>query len=210
MDSVTLLIQRELSARGLYVGALDGDYGPQTAKAMMAALNIKPAVVVDNTPKEPAWYVEAKRKMGLHEVTDNAELKEFLKSDGNTLGDPQKLPWCGDFVETCIARTIPHEDLPDNPYYALNWLKFGQKLNGPALGAIAVFVRPGGGHIGFYAGERDDAYLVLGGNQSNRVSLTWISKSRLKGFRWPSLVPLPRIGAVRVKGDGQPLSNNEA
>lgn len=210
MDPTTLLIQRELATRGHYKGALDGQYGPQTAKAMMASLGLKPAVVVDNTAqKEPSWYVEAKRKMGLHETLNHAELKEFLKSDGNTLGDPAKLPWCGDFVETCIARAVPHEDLPDNPYYALNWLKFGQKLTSPALGAIAVFVRPGGGHIGFYAGERDDAYLILGGNQSNRVSLTWISKSRLKGFRWPSLVPLPRMGAVRVNGSGQ-LSHNEA
>jgi len=48
------------------------------------------------------WMVEAKKVMGLHENRDRAVLAKWLKSDGKTLGDPSKLPWCGDFVDTAI------------------------------------------------------------------------------------------------------------
>ena len=44
----------------------------------------------------------------------------------------QKNPWCGDFVETCIRAALPDEPLPGalgiNPYWARNWLLFGQEL----------------------------------------------------------------------------------
>jgi hypothetical protein len=50
---------------------------------------------------------------------------------------------------------------------------------------ILVFKRPGGGHVGFYAGQRDDAFLVFGGNEANMVNLVWIAKDRLVGARRP-------------------------
>jgi len=47
------------------------------------------------------------------------------------------------------------------------------------LGDILVFSRKGGGHVGFYVAEDATAYHVLGGNQSDSVSITRIAKSRL-------------------------------
>lgn len=47
------------------------------------------------------------------------------------------------------------------------------------------------GHVGFYAGEDAGAFCVLGGNQSDQVSLAWIAKNRLVGARWPASVPPP-------------------
>lgn len=56
-------------------------------------------------------------------------------------------------------------------------------------------ITSGKGHVGFYAGEDKTAYRILGGNQSNSVSLAWIAKDRLLASRWPATVPpmLPRI-----------------
>jgi len=68
------------------------------------------------------------------------------------------------------------------------------------------------GHVGFYAGEDATHYHVLGGNQSDSISITRIRKTRLRdgGIRWPSVFPLPTGG--RVVSDGSRLveTTNEA
>lgn len=51
---------------------------------------------------------------------------------------------------------------------------------------------------------------MLGGNQSDSVSLAWIAKSRLLEARWPSTVAHTETGAFRVADRTEPLSRNEA
>jgi hypothetical protein len=80
---------------------------------------------------------------------------------------------------------------------------------GAAIGEVLVFKREGGGHVGFYVGEDATRFRVLGGNQSNSVSETWVSKNRLYARRWPSTYPLPVLGAVKVFAAGA-TSTNEA
>lgn len=232
----TLDIQRRLKALGYDPGPLDGVMGRKTTAAIAAfqeaeGLAIKwPGTVGPTTiaalfgasggtkqpgPIAPAvaipWYDLALRKKGLHEARDYSDLSKFLKSDGKTLGDPRQLPWCGDFVETCIAVSLPGEALPVNPYLARNWLQFGKSVK-PTLGAVLVFWRgsPNGasGHVGFAAGESATNYYVLGGNQSNAVTIAPIAKSRLLGARWPSTVTPPRIHLPAASGGT--VSTNEA
>ncbi len=135
------------------------------------------------------WMVEAKKVLGLHETRDRAVLAKWLKSDGKTLGDPSKLPWCGDFVDTAIELALPDEPRPgklgENPYWALNWLLFGKACN-PAYGAVVAFERPGGGHVGFLVGQDEKRFYVLGGNQGDTVSVTPIDRGRARGYRWPT------------------------
>ena len=135
------------------------------------------------------WMVEAKKVLGLHETRDRAVLAKWLKSDGKTLGDPSKLPWCGDFVDTAIELALPDEPRPgklgENPYWALNWLLFGKACN-PAYGAVVAFERPGGGHVGFLVGQDEKRFYVLGGNQGDTVSVTPIDRGRARGYRWPA------------------------
>lgn len=157
------------------------------------------------------WMVLAYQKKGLRE-TDPA-LKKFLKSDGATLGDPARLPWCGDFVETIYGLSIPDEPLPVNPYLARNWLKFGVSVD-PCYAATLVFKRPGSavsGHVGQYVGETETHYRVLGGNQLNAVTdSALIAKNRLLGARFPMAYrDAPRF-KVRVDGAGGVISTNEA
>lgn len=182
----------------------EGAEGAAEAGALAPALNL--AV---------PWYAEATRRLGLHESRDRTALMDWLKSDGETLGDPTKLPWCGDFVETAIALTLPNEPLPANPYLARNWLKFGVELGFPALGAIAVFWRPPqgsiSGHVGFVRATRksDGAIVVRGGNQDNAVTDALLADERLLGYRWPSTFELPTRRAREVE-TMQELSTDEA
>lgn len=157
------------------------------------------------------WIEEAKKVIGLHEIRDNGRLKSWLLSDGKTLGDPKALPWCGDYTETAVKRTLPQEpfrgDLGKNPYWARNWLLFGVNTN-PVYGAIVVFERGTGGHVGFLMGEDQTDFYVLGGNQSNMVNISRISKSRCLGTRWPSTYRNPNVKLPRMApGNSQRTSN---
>lgn len=227
-------VQTRLRELGWYAGGIDGDAGSKTAAAVQdfkGASGLNPrafvgsitlAMLFDDAAKKrplasvvaggvPAWHALAKSKLGLHEKRDNAELAAFLRSDGKTLGDPAKLPWCGDLVETCIRLTLPKEPIPVNPYLARNWMKFGVATT-PRLGAVLVFWRGSkagtSGHVGFYVGEDSTAYHVLGGNQANAITITRILKTRLLGARWPS-GDATKTSAVAMTAAGV-LSTDEA
>ena len=162
------------------------------------------------------WLDEAHRKMGLHERKNNKTLWSWLKRWGGSVGDPAVIPWCGDFVESAIAMAMPDEPLPENPFLAANWAKWGAPVK-PGKGCVLSFWRgkptSWKGHVGFYWGEDDTAYHVLGGNQKNAVTIARIAKNRLRknGARWPSTAPLPPRGpeVVRLSKSGK-LSTNEA
>lgn len=158
------------------------------------------------------WITEFEKVLGLHEVRDHDKLAKWLRSDGKTLGDPAKLPWCGDAADTALYLALPNEprpgDLGRNPYWALNWSYLGVSCM-PLYGAFAAFKRPTGGHIGVLVGQDSDNYLVLGGNQGDSISRTWISKDRCKAIRWPSTYPNPKIPLPVLKR-GAAVSKNEA
>jgi uncharacterized protein (TIGR02594 family) len=158
------------------------------------------------------WIEAGLAVYGLHEVRDHKALSAWLKSEGRTLGSPAKLPWCGDYVDTAIALALPSEPRPgklgENPYWALNWEFFG-KPSPECFGAVAAFKRPGGGHVGFLVGQDATSYRVLGGNQGDAVSYTWILKTRCKHIRWPATYKNPAVPLPRMTRDGA-LSQNEA
>jgi len=63
--------------------------------------------------------------------------------------------------------------------------------------------------VGFYAGEDASAFHVLGGNQSDSVSIARVARTRLLGARWPATAP--RIaGGITERVGGGALSTNEA
>lgn len=165
--------------------------------------------------KYPPWLNELGRYMGRHEVRDNSLLRRWLSSDGGTLGDPAKLPWCGDAMHTAIRLTLPNEPFPGNlgknPYWARNWMLFGSK-SPLRLGVMVVIARGSGGHIASAVGydPRNKRVRIRGGNQSNSINDTWIAESRVLGYRkpktWPhELPPIPIMNSA-----GRVISTNEA
>tara|TARA_R110000868_G_scaffold34552_10_gene124785 strand:+ start:1278 stop:1700 length:423 start_codon:yes stop_codon:yes gene_type:complete len=119
-------------------------------------------------------------------------------------------PWCGTFM----AQVMTQVGLAAPPIAvrASSWGEWGRQLLAPRLGCVLVFKRNGGGHVGLYLGETKTAYRVLGGNQGNMVSETWIAKNRLApgGMRWPFGVELPPAKPVNLAADGTAISRNEA
>jgi uncharacterized protein (TIGR02594 family) len=153
----------------------------------------------------PPWVLEARRHLGLHEVRDAKKLDRMLRMDTS------EIPWCGGFQGMTLATALPREPLPANPLWARNWLKLGRSVpkDQPALGDVAVFERGSGGHVGTVVGHDATALHILGGNQSNAVTVARVGKNRLLGLRWPLTggdrgAPLPR---TTIAGT---LSKNEA
>lgn len=227
--------QQRLSQLGFNPGPIDGIYGRRTKRAVKAFQQhmkiqvdgvvgpqtwgkLFPKVEEDTSThishSHLPWMDEALKVRGLHEVRNRKELFNWLRSDGSSVGDPSKIPWCGDFVETSIKISLPNEKfegkLLENPYWARNWALFGRQTEA-RYGAILVFVRKGGGHVGFYVGEDKNYYHVLGGNQSNSVTVSRISKKRCIGIRWPKTVPIPRDKVkVTMSNNGKlSISTNE-
>lgn len=167
-------------------------------------------------PAEPVWMREAQRFMGLKEIAgpkSSSTIMGWAKRLGGWVANVytnDDIPWCGLFQASVIAVTLPREALPSNPLSALAWATFGHSIAEPSLGAILVFRRDGGGHVGQYVGEDDTHFHVLGGNQSNTVSITRVAKSRLVSIRWPNTGEPPRGGRVYLTAAGAPVSENEA
>ena len=206
-------IQSALERLGHSPGPIDGLWGQRTSRALKSLLAANGPVVPVAEPAPWPWIIEARSALGRHEVRDRSWLMGWLKRDGRGLGDPSRNPWCGDFVETCIRIALPDEPLlgalGSNPYWARNWLLFGQEVT-PTPGAVLVFSRGSGGHVGFAVGQDDTHFHVLGGNQSDAITIARIARSRLLGARWPATVP-PRARPLPTMKPGELLTTtNEA
>lgn len=157
----------------------------------------------------PRWLTVAYRYVGVREVPGpkhNPTIIRWLEKLRAWWRDDET-PWCGVFVAHCMSEA----DLPYPKLYmrARAWDDYGALLRRDRLapGAILVFDRKGGGHVGFYVGEDAGFYYVLGGNQSNAVNVMKLGKSRLVASRWPRGEPVIG-GPVQMKGGM--ISTNEA
>lgn len=227
-------IQLKLSWLGYQPGPIDGVWGRRTSAALrhfqarrgldadgiagpmtLAALfphGHKAAAPLD----DPAlvWFQEARRLMGVSEVPGGASNATILDW-ASDLGIPYSgddIAWCGLFVGHCLSATLEREPIPGSLLAARAWQAFGVQTD-PTPGAVMVFWRKspasGLGHVGFYAGEDAGAYRILGGNQSDKVSLAWVGKDRLVSARWPATRPPPVPKPIMVsRSEG--LSVNEA
>ncbi len=187
---------------------IDGIPGPKTLGALKLLpndLKIVDLKVTTSLALEPIWITEARKYMGLHEVKDAKTLDKLLDLDSS------EIPWCGAFTGMVIAKVLPDENLPSNMLWARNWSKAGIGIDDSTvvLGAIAVFERGSGGHVGFVVGHDETTLHILGGNQSNMVSITRVEKRRLLDLRYPStggsigaILPMTKLAAT--------ISRNEA
>lgn len=126
--------------------------------------------------------------------------------------------WCGLWM-AYVALQAGWDGAPNgNALWARNWLAWGNTASldkhgrqEPMLGDVLVFSRGSGGHVGIYVGEDDKCFHVLGGNQSNKVTIKRIARSRLLGARrcpWKINQPV-QVRRVQLSPVGA-ISTNEA
>jgi uncharacterized protein (TIGR02594 family) len=158
--------------------------------------------------------VEALKLYGTLETpgsANNPTIIAWAKEVGGEVADAYKadsIPWCGLFMAVVAKRA--GKEIPKHPLWALSWSAFGAKVPDAALGDVLVFVRNGGGHVGLYVGEDASAFHVLGGNQSDRVCITRVSRGRLYAARRPLYRVQPaNVRPIHLEATGA-LSLNEA
>ena len=210
--SLIATVQTRLADLGYYTGFIDGRHGPLTSAAVSAFKVAQGYVARDypgfltlttlfgsaakRKPKpepkddQPAWLVEARSLIGTDEVPGSGNnpvimgwarhLDQWYPNDTTA--------WCGLFVAHCMGKGAPDEPQAFNRLGAREWAKFGQSVP-PSYGAIGVFWRGSKagwqGHVGFIVGADAETFHVLGGNQSDSVNVTRVSRSRLLDCRAP-------------------------
>lgn len=163
----------------------------------------------------PRTIVEAFALHGTLETpgeADNPTILAWAKEVSKTLAasyTDDSVPWCGLFTAVVVKRA--GKDIISGPLWARNWINFGVVAPRAGLGDVLVFERAGGGgHVGFYVAEDESAYHVIGGNQSDQVSVARVAKSRCIAVRRPIYKAQPAsVKPYHVSGNGV-LSQNEA
>jgi uncharacterized protein (TIGR02594 family) len=133
----------------------------------------------------PAWGELFDGVRELPGKRDAARVIEYLRTcTRRRFPMRDSTPWCSAFVCWCVEQ-VGIESTRDPA--ARSWLTWGRAAL-PRVGAVVIFPRPPlpwSGHVGFVSHVDGGAIGVLGGNQSNAVSIVRRRRSDALGYRWP-------------------------
>lgn len=139
--------------------------------------------------QQPAWLAEAWREFGQAEragSAHNPRIVQLYADAGHPEIDNDEVAWCAAFLGACLERSGQHST---KSLMARSYASWGSEAEEPDYGAIAVLTRtadPALGHVGFVVGSSADTLFLLGGNQSDAVTVQAFPKDRLVSLRWPS------------------------
>lgn len=152
----------------------------------------------------PAWMREANSQVGLRELPGGEHeqrILEFFREAGHPGIKDDETAWCAAFANSMLYRAgIRGTGL----LTARSFLDWGEPLTDPIEGCIVVLKRGNSawqGHVGFFVRKTDSYVWLLGGNQSNSVSIARYPLSSLLGYRWPTTSaerPSPQAPAPQV------------
>lgn len=162
----------------------------------------KPTVKIPQPGEMPSWLLTMRQITGTLEAPGDADnpvimawcdviAKAYPEMKDYCAGyKHDSTPWCGLTIAYVLAKNgiRPQFGTSDLTRFlwAASWAGFGTKLDKPRPGAIMVFTRAGGGHVSLFESETATHYVVRGGNQSDSVNVTSISKSKFTCAVWPS------------------------
>ena len=115
---------------------------------------------------------------------NNPRILEYYKLARNSWVKSESVAWCSAFLCYCLEMAGIHST---RSLTARSYERWGKPTPDPKVGDIAVFwrqsKRSGLGHVGFYITQNEHFIYVLGGNQSDQVSIAPYPKSQLLSFR---------------------------
>jgi uncharacterized protein (TIGR02594 family) len=137
----------------------------------------------------PRWLAVAFAELGVSPYpvgSCNPRITQYHK-DTNISGYDDKVSWCSSFIHWTLAQV---DIVGTGSALARSWLHWGEELNLPVIGCIAVLWRDDPtswkGHVGYYLREDDEYVYLLGGNQLDQVREHFYPKSSVLSYRWPS------------------------
>lgn len=93
--------------------------------------------------------------------------------------------WCARFMNMVLEKTGHHGTGSD---MASSFARYGTRVSGPQVGAIAVMSRGGrGGHVGIITGiDARGNPIMISGNNGNRVREAPVSRGRIYAYVMPN------------------------
>jgi uncharacterized protein (TIGR02594 family) len=107
-----------------------------------------------------------------------AEARKYLGT--NPTG--RRSLWCGAFMDMVLKRT-GHRG---GGNLAKAYARYGTRVSGPQVGAIAVMRRKGGGHVGVVSGiDPNGNPIIVSGNHNRTVAESVYPASRITAYVMP-------------------------
>lgn len=139
--------------------------------------------------KEKPWYDLAKSEIGVKEISgsgNNSRIIEYHQA--TTLKATQdSVAWCSSFVCWCLESSGIKSTRSAAARSFLNWGKSVSR-SAAEIGDIVIFKRGNSswqGHVAFLVKDLGTYIEVLGGNQSDSVSIDRYRSTDLLGIRRP-------------------------
>lgn len=102
--------------------------------------------------------------------------------------------WCGAFLDMVLKRI----GYKGGGNLASAYARYGTRISGPQIGAIAVMWRQGGGHVGIVTGlDKKGNPIIISGNYQKRVAEAVYPRGRIYAYVVPS--DRQRIAAARAE-----------
>jgi len=90
--------------------------------------------------------------------------------------------WCGAFMD----KVLRDSGYPGGGNLALGYLRYGHRISGPQVGAIAVMGRRHGGHVGVVSGvDPNGNPIVISGNHNRTVAESVYPRGRIIAYVMP-------------------------
>lgn len=138
-------------------------------------------------------FIKACSQRGTKEVTNgsNPEINKFFKRFNSTKQNfTEETAWCSAFLHWCCDELNIEVS---GSLAARSWLKVGTPTDFPMVGDIVVMWRESPhswkGHVGIFVGQDAQFVSVLGGNQSDSVSIQRYKKDTVLGYRILRTIP---------------------
>jgi uncharacterized protein (TIGR02594 family) len=135
-----------------------------------------------NTP----WLQVAHGEIGQREMPgrdNNSRVMEYISAVRSPQGvQDDDVDWASAFVEWTLNQTDIRGPRTMRPR---DWLNWGRIVDPPQRGCIIVLDLGRLSHVGFYLDDVGASYKVLGGNQSDQVSISLYHRDSGLGCRMP-------------------------
>ncbi|MGN6462891.1 MAG: TIGR02594 family protein [Pseudolabrys sp.] len=91
--------------------------------------------------------------------------------------------WCGAFMDLVLRKT----GHAGGGNLAKGYARYGQRVSGPQVGAIAVMNRKGGGHVGVVSGiDANGNPIIISGNHNRTVAESVYPRQRITAYVVPN------------------------
>lgn len=144
------------------------------------------------TAKKNVPQVQQRKVSNLHKSSVYSRAANFVglseKSNTGTLQkltgvNPRMTPWCAAFINGILKHT-GHKTTGSNA--AASFRTYGVAVRKPAQGDIVVMRKHVGIFVGYVNRNGRRYVAVLGGNQSNRVQISYYPASKVVAYRRPA------------------------